>query len=391
MEYKCLTKDFEQLTKKINRITKKLDKHGLTHSFKALKEEIELVNVYDYTDIYNIKKLDPIACNVTYYEFSMDKLKIGEFQAIAVLDHTQGEENLVYSLIEGMEIDKKYRTVSCGCEHCNNNRQRNKTVLLQDVQGNIKQVGTTCIKEYTGIDALDVLRAYSEVSSIIIQECSIDCNGEYFKGGAKFVNSKNYLASCIQLINEKGYCKEGEGFSTKEEGFYSAMQGGRKEEDLVIAQNIIDYFATNDFKNDFMHNTKIILTNEYSKINGFIAYAFLAYNKQLEFDVKEKIKNTINRESEFQFNVKDKVELKLTLKGKFGYETQYGYINIFIFNDSENNVFVWRTSTNLPKDLEKNTFYGIGDNLTIKCTVKEHIEYKEVKQTILTRCKVIEG
>ena len=30
----------------------------------------------------------------------------------------------------------------------------------------------------------------------------------------------------------------------------------------------------------------------------------------------------------------------------------------------------------------------IGDKLTIKATIKEHSEYKEVKQTVITRCKV---
>jgi hypothetical protein len=51
-----------------------------------------------------------------------------------------------------------------------------------------------------------------------------------------------------------------------------------------------------------------------------------------------------------------------------------------IFRSTEGNVFVWVTSTKS---------YGVGLKLRIMGTVKEHQEYKGVKQTVLTRVKEV--
>ena len=48
--------------------------------------------------------------------------------------------------------------------------------------------------------------------------------------------------------------------------------------------------------------------------------------------------------------------------------------------DDSGNVAIWFTSAG---DME------VGKTYRIKGTIKEHSEYKEIKQTILSRCKVI--
>ena len=79
------------------------------------------------------------------------------------------------------------------------------------------------------------------------------------------------------------------------------------------------------------------------------------------------------------FNVGDKVELSLTVTRVGGYETDYGWTSVYTMEDSNGNVFVWKTA---PKDMEKDSTY------TIKGTVKENGEYRGIKQTVLTRCKI---
>lgn len=44
-----------------------------------------------------------------------------------------------------------WRPDAQSCEHCNLDRNRNLTYLVRDLDGNIKQVGSTCVKAYTGI------------------------------------------------------------------------------------------------------------------------------------------------------------------------------------------------------------------------------------------------
>ena len=71
------------------------------------------------------------------------------------------------------------------------------------------------------------------------------------------------------------------------------------------------------------------------------------------------------------------------LISKNGFESYYGYSNIYTFRDENCNKLVWFTKTNIP--------FVEGDHLKIKGRIKSHEEYKGTKQTILTRCKVEEA
>ena len=66
-----------------------------------------------------------------------------------------------------------------------------------------------------------------------------------------------------------------------------------------------------------------------------------------------------------------------------GWAKQTMYIHTF--KDSAGNVLVWKTSSNSLPELNE------GDKVHIKGTVKEHSEYKDEKQTVLTRCKIREA
>lgn len=60
----------------------------------------------------------------------------------------------------------------------------------------------------------------------------------------------------------------------------------------------------------------------------------------------------------------------------YGMETMY----IHTFKDADGNVFTWKTQRGLA--------FEYGENVNVKGTVKEHTEYKDEKQTMLTRCKI---
>lgn len=62
----------------------------------------------------------------------------------------------------------------------------------------------------------------------------------------------------------------------------------------------------------------------------------------------------------------------------FGMDTMY----IHSFKDDKGNVLVWKTANGL--GIEK------GERVHIKGTIKEHNVYRDEKQTVLTRCKVVE-
>lgn len=82
----------------------------------------------------------------------------------------------------------------------------------------------------------------------------------------------------------------------------------------------------------------------------------------------------------------ERIDLEATYDHSAWFETHIGWMTetmyIHTLRTAEGNVLIWKTSSNSLSNLEK------GDKVHIRGTVKEHSEYKDEKQTVLTRCKV---
>lgn len=96
-------------------------------------------------------------------------------------------------------------------------------------------------------------------------------------------------------------------------------------------------------------------------------------------ELKEE-ENRANSVSQHLFSVGEKVTVSVTLSHIASFGTQFGTTCIFNFTDDDGNILVWKTATY--QELEE------GNRYVVKGTVKSHDEYKGIKQTTLTRCKV---
>lgn len=391
--YKCFKEDFPELEKRIKRITKKLNTYGKKWIFENLGESIEVVSVWDYSNRDNVpswqfhpKKVGDQAMDVISYHFEMESLKLGDFEVLAVIEHNQIEnsnENIIHVIKEGenISIPLRYRTIKSHCEHCNSDRKRNKTVLLINPEGQIKQVGSTCIKEYTGIDGLNIIGNYMDIHSIILEELSMD----YERAGrsSKYVKTLDYLTSCLTLIESEGYKKE----ETKYKAFEMTTKKTQNKNLIPLAQKIILYFENREFLTyeTFLNNIKVYLSNEYTKANGIVAYAYLAYQKEIEKEEQKRKELEGRKNSSYVGRIGDKLEKELTLKKAVTYEASFdGYheqtMHIFIFEDSEGNLYKWNTSS----------YLGIeqGESLKLRGSIKAYEEYNGQNQTVLTRCRI---
>ena len=115
-------------------------------------------------------------------------------------------------------------------------------------------------------------------------------------------------------------------------------------------------------------------------------------NDGLEEKIKEANQKAIASRSKSQHVGKagDRIQIKATLTGFHSYKTQFGDMNIYTFTDIFNNVLVWKTSSYLDRivgDICKPVQKG--EMVELKATVKDHTEYQGIKQTVLTRCKVV--
>lgn len=84
--------------------------------------------------------------------------------------------------------------------------------------------------------------------------------------------------------------------------------------------------------------------------------------------------------SEYQGEIGDKLEVYVIVEAAIPMEGYYGRSTMFIMHDDCGNIYVWNTSTKA---------WEVDSEHHIMGTVKDHKTYKNVKQTILTRCKEI--
>jgi hypothetical protein len=114
---------------------------------------------------------------------------------------------------------------------------------------------------------------------------------------------------------------------------------------------------------------------------------FPTYNRDLEYQAEKAEKerqNELKRASERKSihigAVGDRIEIDVkSFECVTSWETQFGYTRIYKIVDVEGNVFTWKTSN-----------FVEGEKVNkIKGTVKDHNEFREIKQTEITRCKVV--
>ena len=115
---------------------------------------------------------------------------------------------------------------------------------------------------------------------------------------------------------------------------------------------------------------------------GFIAYLPVAYRREMDRRAQREAEIEENRQnspSNYIGKVGDKLIVEVTsAECVFSGESIFGASFIYKFQDKAQNVIIWKTSKPLELDEIK----------TLRGTVKEQKEYKGIKQTVLTHCKV---
>lgn len=87
------------------------------------------------------------------------------------------------------------------------------------------------------------------------------------------------------------------------------------------------------------------------------------------------------RPSEWVGEIKGKMELEVEIDSVRTIDGSYGYVYLYKLVDAEGNQLTWFASSPALKD--------VSGKFKLKFTVKAHNEYKGIKQTIITRAKVI--
>lgn len=397
MQYSIFEGNMERLEKKLTRISNKCKQFGCEFSYRQLGEEFKELKDEQgnkYTARFIIVEAD-------------GKAVVNGWKFIASVEHT--EKGNIINRIGDIEVPERYYTSDAFCEHCNSKRYRKDTyIVMNETTGEFKQVGKSCLNDFTNGLSAEAVTHYISLFDELIQ-------GEVPWGGRgeRYYKTETILRYVAETIKHFGYVRtQDSGRSTANRSFdyYCVDFGGgwmmeqvrkelTKEMEAVgfnadsddTVQNVADalnWVMSQEQDNNYMHNLKTACSLEYvtGRNLGILASLFPTYNRELEYQAEKaerERQRAAERASEANSQHIGKVGDRITFNVHSvlcltSWETEWGITRVYKFVDDDGNVYTWKTSTFMTEDEVK----------TIKGTVKEHKEYKGIKQTELTRCKV---
>ena len=393
--------------KALNRIKNKCEKYDCPFVYNEIGEEFKVETIT--TDEDGTILTSPIEITRRFVVVEVEaKPTIDNWELIASLEHTK-EGNIIHSVRNDIEIPKHYYNVAPYCEHCNTKRYRKNSFIIRNTETNeFKQVGKTCLNDFTGNINAEWLASFyamfDKLAEFEAPQGGCSNNTRYFP-------AVDLLAYTVAVTNIYGYCKSGannatgemvkdfyivsecKGYPSKEdnERIREKMQSVNFKvtaEDTATAKKIIAYVNSIADTNNYIHNIKTLCASDmvaYKNVNLLVS-AITCYNRELERKAKEDARKKEAGNSNHIGNIKDRLTINIAswrcLTSWCGCYDGYNETTTFLYQfvDNAGNIFVWKTQKYFDEDAELQTITG---------TVKAHNVFRDIKQTELTRCKVM--
>lgn len=393
MIYEIFEDNMPRLEKKLKTISNKCNKYNCVFSYEVKGEKYR--NVKTNTGCIIIARF--VIIDV------VGKAIINDWQFVASLEHTE-KGNIIRKITDD-EIPQKYYFTDTICEHCNITRRRKHLYIIKNVKtGEYKQVGKSCLKDFTnGLDAESIADYISLFDSLIVGTQPIEGYD-----AARYIEVQKYLMSVIECVKKFGYVRHNQDthvYCTAERAFnYYAvwyeipvnmpdkmrktcikeMQSVNFQldstENKQTSENALKWIQEKEERTDYIHNLKVICAMEYisTKHIYFLASLIPTYKKVLEAQEKKAKQIQEDIVSEYIGEIKERITIQVkSSQCVTSWDTDYGTIHLYKIKDERGNVFIWKTNKALPEKID-----------TIVGTVKEHKLYGEIKQTVLTRCNI---
>ena len=312
----------------------------------------------------------------------------GGWKLAAVLDHST-EPNLIHAM-PGYHGDlSAFYNAEPRCDHCGQKRRRTKTIIVEDKDGRQMQVGTTCVRPYLGVNPAFILDATIAWHSILeeIERWSPSGVREHM-----LLEPKGVLTLAAMMIRLHGWVSKAKAeenpltyYSTanRVRDWIFALHRDEREEhptdqDRELAARVMEWMSALETDNDYRYNLWAL-----SQMDTWLPHHIGLATSAVAAYLREQEEKALAEQSESDWigTPGQKVEVEATYKGAPTFETMWGTMYIHKFQDDDGNVIIWKTGKYL--DLDD------GDRVVVSGKIKEHDEYKGIRQTVLTRCKVM--
>lgn len=330
-------------------------------------------------------------------------VRVGEFELLAKVEHT--ESGAIFSCVPNASAgpDKRFREMSSDvCEHCNASRKRSAVFIVRNVAtGEQKQIGRNCLADHCGINPEAALQAFQH-----IREARGLCVGSLHYEQLSVESALTLGAVCVRLF---GWCSQGQ--AQADDSLISTSRyvraclvadpqwlrpdirrareriiAERSEADLATAREVRNWAANlpEHTDSDYLHNLRVMASGSGVPMKrvGFLVSAISAHARAVERALRLTREREAMKASEWQGKEKERLRnLDLTqYDSRVVSGGSFGDCVLVKFRDAQGNLFSWFTGAG--------TGLQNGERCTVTGTVKRHAEYKGVKETQLTRCKV---
>lgn len=389
MVYEIFEGNMERLQKKLATIQNKCRTYGCEFSFEELGESFRKVKDEDTGEVRTARFITVDVSGTA---------QMSGWEFVATIEHAD-PMNIVRSFRPEVTIPERFYTADTFCEHCRTRRSRKDTYIVRNTEtGEFKQVGKSCLKDFTGGLSAERIASYISWFDEVIK-------GEAVMPGFKYYYStEEVLLNAVESVRLYGFTKTetyGNAVSTKQvvieqihqfgdynkrilnDGFDPKHKGNEEKTKAIMA-----WVESLPMELGYISNLKVALSRECCEKRdiGIICSAVASYNREVEKQARKAREQKQAKKSQWVGNEGDRIEVRnMTIRLLTGWDTDYGYTYLYKFVDEQGNTYTWKTG----KWLGEGDEIRDDQRISLKGTIKKHSEYNGELQTELTRCKVI--
>lgn len=287
------------------------------------------------------------------------------------------------------------------CEHCGTVRaNRRYTYLVRNSEtGQTRQVGSTCIKDFTGWEGKPVFISVDELTDQLN-----DFLGGFASSGPEYT-PETIVAAAWAISRRFGWvpASAAYGATSSTRSLVASYLFGTSRADRELRHDVADQVAAAadtaktivpalleglDGTGDYVTNLKTCLRAAYVEPRhlGIVVSAVAAYERMIGERTRKESAERVQRESQYAGTKGEKLTVTGTITRLLPVEGSYGYspkTSMLVILEQASAVVKIFTTAAWAWDVEQ------GDEITVTGTVKAHEEYHGTKQTVLVRPKLI--
>jgi len=411
--YEVPEENIRALGEQLAKLNRRAEKLGLT---PATVSQVGFVDREIWHDGKVVRTFSGEIVLRRYAQLTVDfvPVRLAGWTLAAAIDHLVLEDGEAANLIRcapGVAgLPESYRTDAATCDHCQAQRKRRQTFVVQHEDGRLARVGRQCLRDFLGGKDADRLLVQA---TWLLEFVAVLDEGMSFGGSGRVVSRfdvTTVLAYTAAAVRHHGWfsrsaARESEALATADRvwGYvtYRSPKDGEKppelqDEDKALAEATLEWVRGLDGEtvNDYLHNLRVACLQGavgYREV-GLAASALMAYVREQGRMAAAAAEAAMPGHHLGQIGTKFMLNgpteaLEATILGRHSVEGEFGVTTIFRLRTATGADLRWRASVSMPAQMDR------GARVVVTGTVKEHAWDKRTGRpvTVLTRCTLTEG